>query len=222
MQTDSQGRGNRSGLLIFAFGLIVAMLVVLVGWRLQKTIDVSSDPYGYVKMGRSIANGEGLGAYGSVLNRRGPMYPFFIAVVYMVVGERPLILQMLQALMQAAVVWFTFDIGRRMFNVRTGLIAGAVCALHPAFIRYVADFHVETFLTFLFTLTLWTTVRFVQKPSILAGAAIGVSAGLCALTKAVALPYPILFAIVWWYLQRKKQAYASPVAVNPSRRLRRL
>ena len=205
MSMEARDSTRRSGVFVFAFALFVAFAMVTVGWRIQHLVGQSEDPYGYVRMGRSIANGEGFGAYGSVLNRRGPLYPMFIGAVYALFGERPALLQILQAFMQAGIALLAFDIGQRTFNRRTGIIAGIACALHPAFLRYVADFHVETFLTVLFTLTLWSTVRFVERPTIRAAALIGICAGLAALTKPVALPYPFLFAAIWLWQQRRAQ-----------------
>jgi len=116
-----------------------------------------------------------------------------IGGLYIVFGEQPLIVQLVQCLLLAGTSVLAFDIGRHMFNVRTGVIAAILCALNPMLLRYVADLQLETLLTFLFTLTVWSIVRFYERPSVLWGAAVGVAAGLASLTKSVAFPYPFLF-----------------------------
>jgi len=88
-----------------------------------------------------------------------------------------------------------FDIGRRLFNERTGVIAGFFCALNPMFLNYVAYLHLETVLTFLVTLVVWLMVRFNERPTVGNGALIGLAAGAATLTKAVVLPFPILFGL---------------------------
>ncbi|HWZ90482.1 MAG TPA: glycosyltransferase family 39 protein, partial [Polyangiaceae bacterium] len=116
-------------------------------------------------MGSSLARGEGLSAYGSLLHRRSPLYPLMIAVIYKLFGEHQFLVQAAQAVLFAATSVLAYDIGRRVYNVRTGLLAGALCAVHPALLRYVADFHLETLFTFLLTTSVWLGVRFYQRPS---------------------------------------------------------
>jgi 4-amino-4-deoxy-L-arabinose transferase-like glycosyltransferase len=92
---------------------------------------------------------------------------------------------------------------RRVYNPRAGVIAGVFCMLHPSFLRYVSDFHLETLLTFLFTLAVWRSVVFVERPNWRNGALFGVASGLAALTKAVVLVYPAVFGAVWLFTQRR-------------------
>jgi 4-amino-4-deoxy-L-arabinose transferase-like glycosyltransferase len=193
--------GSRNALralvLVVGVALCTSVFTVFVGWRAQHLVTEGSDPYGYVAMARGLLRGEGFSQYGSVLNRRGPLYPAFIALVYLIVGERPVVMQLIQVAMMAAVCGLTFDIGRRLYNLRTGLIAGLVCALNPVLLRYVADFHVETFLVFLCTMALWRSVLLVEAPSAKNGALFGVAAALGALAKPVVLAYPVVF-VAWW------------------------
>jgi 4-amino-4-deoxy-L-arabinose transferase-like glycosyltransferase len=188
--------------VVFVVGVLTSLLTLGAAWRAQNFVHVFPDPYGYVAMARSLLSGQGFAPYGSVLNRRGPLYPAAIALVYLVTGEHPLVMQLLQAVMQGAICFFAFDIGRRLYNERTGIIAGIICAFHPALLRYVPDFHIETFLTFLCTLSLWRSVLFLEKPNPLNGALLGASAALAALAKPVVLLYPVAFA-GWWLLRER-------------------
>ncbi len=86
-------------------------------------------------------------------------------------------------------------LGRRLYNERTGVIAGILVAFHPLLLRYVPSLHLETLLTFLVTLMVWCTVRFYYDRSVLNGALVGLVAGLATLTKAVVLLYPLVFAV---------------------------
>src|SRR2546426_325454 len=82
-----------------------------------------------------------------------------------------------------------FDMGRRLFNLRAGVIAGVLCALSPTLLRYVPDYHLETLFTFLLTLTVWSSLRFYESPTLRRATLFGIVAGLAALTKAVAMVY---------------------------------
>ena len=192
----------RLGFAAFGLGALVSLLMVFVGWRAQGFVANSPDPYGYVAMGRSLLHGEGFAAYGSVLNRRGPLYPALIAVVFALTGESPLALRIVQALMMGGVCALVFDIGVRLYNVRTGLIAAILCSFHPALLRYVADFHVETLLTFLSTLTIWRGVLLLQDPGPKNGALFGASAALAALAKPTFLLFPGAF-VAWWIVRER-------------------
>lgn len=207
--------------VVFGAGLTVSLLMIFVGWRAQHFVSESSDPYGYVAMARDLLQNGRFLHYGSVLNRRGPLYPAFIALVYSITGEQPLVMRILQALMLATVCLMTFDVGRRLFNPRTGLVAGLVCAFHPVLLRYVPDFHVEIFLLFLATLSLWRSVLFIQAPSVKNGALFGVCAALGALAKPVVLLYPVVFAGWWLLIDRKvwRGAEKAP-SPEPSERVR--
>ena len=195
-------RPARLPLMVFGVALVTSLSMIFIGWRAQSLVASPPDPYGYVAMARSLIRGDGFAAYGSVLNRRGPLYPAMIALVYSIVGEQPLVLQLVQALMFGATCALAFAIGRRLYNPRTGLIAGILCAVHPALLRYVADFHIETFLTFLATLTLWRSVLFLEKPGLKNGALFGLSAALGALAKPVLLLHPAAFAAWWVFMDR--------------------
>lgn len=188
---------GRAPWLIFGLALSVALVVILVGFRLQSMVDHRPDPYWFAAMGRSVARGEGLGAYGTLLHRRAPLYPLFIGAVFRVFGEHEILVQLLQALAFAATAFLAYDAGRRVFNMRTGVIAGLIAALHPALLRYVADFHLETLFTFLFTASIWCSIRLYQRPDLRRAAAFGVTGALAALTKTVAVLYPAVFVACW-------------------------
>src|SRR5436309_15219059 len=97
-------------ILMFALGLVVGLIVVFLGWQAQHFVATKQDPYAWEDMGRSMLHGRDFAGYGSVLNRRGPMYPFAIAMLYRVFGERPLILQIAQCAMLGLICVITFDI----------------------------------------------------------------------------------------------------------------
>jgi hypothetical protein len=70
-------------------------------------------------------------------------------------------------------------------------------------LRYIPNLHLETQLTLLMTLTLWLSIRFYEQPTVKRGALVGVAGAAAALTKAVAVVYPILFAVGIIVMYRK-------------------
>ena len=104
--------------------------------------------------------------------RAASLYPEFIALVYRL-GGNDLAVVLLQCLLLMGTSLLAFSLGRRLYNSRTGLLAGLFCALHPMLLRYVADLHMETFLTFLCMLTVWSAVRAYERPTIANGIILG-------------------------------------------------
>ncbi len=79
-------------------------------------------------MGKSVARGEPLSEYGTLLHRRSPLYPLVIGALYSVFGEHPMAVYLLQCLLMAGTCWLVFDMGRRVFNLRTGILGRRRCA----------------------------------------------------------------------------------------------
>jgi 4-amino-4-deoxy-L-arabinose transferase-like glycosyltransferase len=187
--TTAPSRRIPWGAAIFALALLTGVGTLVAG---SHSVDFSADPYRYGFMARSLLRGEGWPA--QAIQRRGPLYSIFIAGVFAVFGDHVWLVHLAQALMLAGTAFLMFDLGRRLFSLRAGIIAGVLAAFHPLFLRYVSSLHLETFLTFMFTLMVWLTIRFRDRPSIANGLLVGAAAGLTSLIKAIGLVYPGVFA----------------------------
>ncbi len=188
-----------------------ALLMVLFFYQLQNLVVNAGDPYDY----GTIARGFVEHGFTKLTRRAASLYPELIAVVYRAGGNNHVVI-LLQCLFHAATCMLVFLLGRRIYNERTGLLAGLFCAFHPMLLRYVPDLHMETFLTLMCTLTIWTTVRFYDRPTVMNGILVGV-VGMCTtLTKGVMLPYLGMFGIIIGLLalkQRSTQRVAAVVAM---------
>jgi 4-amino-4-deoxy-L-arabinose transferase-like glycosyltransferase len=194
--------------IVVAVATAAALLTVLVFFHSQNLVLEPADPYGYGFIAHGLVE-HGL----TNLTRRGAsLYPEFIAVIYRLGGSDQWII-FLQCLFHAATCVLVFWIGLRIYNARTGLLAGLFCAFHPMLLRYIPDLHMETFLTLMCTLTVWTTVRFHDRPTVANGILVGV-VGMCAtLTKGVVLPYLGIFGIVSGVLALKQRSMRRVAAV---------
>jgi 4-amino-4-deoxy-L-arabinose transferase-like glycosyltransferase len=188
-----------------------ALLMVLAFFHFQNLVLKAGDPYGYGKIAREFVEH----GFTKLTRRAASLYPEFIAVIYRLGGSDRVIV-FLQVLFHATTCVLVFRLGLRIYNARTGLLAGLFCAFHPMLLRYVPDLHMESFLTLMCTLTVWTTVRFYDRPSIANGILVGV-VGMCAtLTKGVILPYLGIFGIISGVValrQRSIQRVAAVVAM---------
>ncbi len=174
--------------------------MVLVVWPRQGAVLQTDDPYGLSILGRSIAEGRGFAQLDHPelpTMRRAPLYPGFIALLYTLGGPHTTLVRLAQCFFAGGIATLAFALGNRVFSKQVGLIAGVLCAFHPMVLRYVPDIQVETLLAFFTTLTAWCGVRFVQKPGLGAGFALGVAGALGALVKGVLLVCPPIFGVCW-------------------------
>lgn len=194
---------------VFGCALLVGLAATFWVWPTQGAVNAQRDPYWFEQMARSLLRGEGFLPFGNLIHRRAPMYPLFIAGIYAVFGVCPVAVQIAQALLFAGTAALTFDLGRRLFGTRAGLVAGLLCGVHPVLLRYVPDFHLETLFTFLATLSIWLSYRFGERPTVRRGAALGAAIGVASLTKSVLVAYPVLYLLLLWWFRRKTTSRAS-------------
>jgi len=195
-------------------GLASALVVAFLIWPVQQVVDRRPDPYNYAAIASQMVR-DGFAAHG-LTKREASLYPITIAATYRAFGERPLLIVLGQCLLFAATCALAFDLGRRLYNRRTGLIAGALVVFNPLLLRYVGDLHMETMLTFLVTLNVWCMVKFYEQRTISSGALVGLSAAVAGLTKGVALVPPLVFGACWVVkgldARRRRVAPAAPWA----------
>jgi 4-amino-4-deoxy-L-arabinose transferase-like glycosyltransferase len=198
---------TKYAVVVGAVATAAALLMVLVLFHVQNLVLNTGDPYGYGKIAREFVEH----GFTKLTRRAASLYPELIALIYGLGGTDSVVI-FLQCLFHAATCVLVFQLGSRIYNARTGLLAGLFCAFHPMLLRYVADLHMESFLTLMCTLTVWTTVRFHDRPSVANGILVGV-VGMCAtLTKGVMLPYLGIFGIISGVLALKPRSLQSVVA----------
>jgi 4-amino-4-deoxy-L-arabinose transferase-like glycosyltransferase len=205
---DYSSREFKYSVLVAAVALAAALATVLVFSHSQNLGLESTDPYAYGKIAHELV------AHGltKLTRRAASLYPEFIAVVYRL-GGGDLTIGLLQCLFHAATCVLAFWLGLRIYNQRTGLLTGLFCAFHPMLLRYVPDLQMEPLLTLMCTLTVWTTVRFHDRPTIGNGILVGVVGMLGTLVKAVILPYLGIFGIVSGVLALRGRSVQRAAAV---------
>jgi 4-amino-4-deoxy-L-arabinose transferase-like glycosyltransferase len=205
---NHSSQNTRYAVIIAAVATAAALLMVLVFFHFQKMVLNTGDPYGYGQIAHEFVEH----GFTKLTRRAASLYPEFIAIVYRLGGSDHVVI-FLQCLFHAATCVLVFRLGLRIYNARTGLLAGLFCAFHPMLLRYVPDLHMESFLTLMCTLTVWTTVRFYDRPTVVNGILVGV-VGMCTtLTKGVMLPYLVVFGIVSGVLALKQRSIPRVTAV---------
>src|SRR5262249_53397028 len=141
---DPRRQWRRAIATVVAVALASATIVALFVWPKQALVSTEADPYHYLRIARELAAG-GDAAH-RLTKRSASLYPLAIAALIGVVGDHPGLVVVLQCLAFAATCALVCDIGRRVYNLPTGVIAGVLLAVNPVPLRYVADLQMETML----------------------------------------------------------------------------
>jgi Dolichyl-phosphate-mannose-protein mannosyltransferase len=126
---------------------------------------------------------------------RTPGYPVFAAAVLLPTG-RPAAVVAVQILTAAATVWLTFRLGQRLVGRRAAALGALVLALDPASAIYANQLQPEALFTLLVVGTLLAWARAVRTRSATAAALAGACLGLAALTRPIAVYFPLV--LIGW------------------------
>jgi 4-amino-4-deoxy-L-arabinose transferase-like glycosyltransferase len=129
-----------------------------------------------------------------------PLYPFFLAGVYFLLGRNPISVAAVQIGIDLATVWLMYWIGKRVWNEKLGLLAAALFAFYPYLI--FQDLTVNDTGLFLCLLAAGIALAYKARDSVQWRYALAVGAviGLGALTKTFILAILPLLGF-WWYRQ---------------------
>jgi 4-amino-4-deoxy-L-arabinose transferase-like glycosyltransferase len=191
-------------LIVAGAALAAALLMVVFVFRQQNLVASGGDPYNYGRIGRGFLEH----GFDKLTRRAASLYPHLLAAIYWLGGGQTAI-QLVQSAFHVGTGLLAFALGNRLFNPRTGLLAGLACAFHPMLIRYVPDLHMESVLTFLCTLTVWFAVRFHEEPTVKNGIVLGIVGMVTTLTKGVILPYVVAFGAIELVLALRREGCAT-------------
>lgn len=208
-----QVSSRRNAILIFLFGLIVAIVWTFLIFRRLSAIHQLFDMDAFGAIGEHIYHGQGFSLGLGPTMRRAPLYPTLIALVFMIFGFNPAHRQqsyipvfVLQCIFSALTCLIVYTMARQLFNEKVAIVAGLLCAIWPQCLRYlgvVDDGSTDLILT---TLIAWLSLRYYNDPNIKNGFLAGLAIGLGALTKPVPFlfPYPLV-ALAWLRQKRDKK-----------------
>lgn len=198
MTGDMRRDTVRMALLVFIAALVMRIPVAL--WLPQQV--VWPDGNRYERVALNLLEGEGFGDL--IENRRSvPTLPLLIAGTYSVFGQSYLALRIVSAFLGALSCVVAFLLGRQLFGVTVGVIAGLVLAFYPHLVYLSALFEYPQTLGILFLLTfLLSLYRFADNRKLSTLFLSSVALGLTILT----LPTLLLFVPIFGLLALKRDA----------------
>lgn len=132
---------------------------------------------------------------------RAPLYPFFLGLIYKVFGVNLFVARLVQVVLGSLSCLFLCLIGRKLFDGRTGFIAGLLMAFYPLFIYFDGELLIPVLLVFLLLcgslFLYWKDKKWFYLP--LAGLFFGLGA--------IARPNVLLFVfvlVVWFFFENRQ------------------
>lgn len=230
---------------IFLLALLLRLVPVIALRQLGIGLD---DMYQYDMLARSLVSGNGYRWYawqdlqvwapyvnfdltgldydpvrGVPTSFRAPLYPTFLALVYLLVGTGPgrfFAARLAQALLGAALAPLTWSLARRLLPAesleaaqrreRAAVLAAWVVACYPLLIVYPFGLATENLFFPLVLLSLLFLLRAVEQPNLLNFLFAGLFLGLAALTRSILLPFAGL-AFLWLWLAGQPSQTVRPL-----------
>lgn len=160
---------------------------------------VGGDGPVYLSVGQAIARKETLlMILAQGLIAVGPAYPAYLAVWYWLLPVEAVVLaaRLGQAVMDTAMCGLVFDLGRRVFDQRVGLVAALAIAVDLRFITQAGAINTETLFILFLVAGVWSFIIVRSTPAIWRFIGANALLLLAAFTRAIALPLSLIFDVM--------------------------
>jgi len=192
-------QGARIGHRRWLLGLFALALALRVAWVL--TVDRHGFPVNdtlfYDRTASSLADGDGFSWFGAPTSRWPPVYPGLLAASYWLFGATPTTGELVNACVGAAAVPLVYLCALRMFGRREAIAAGSLLAVFPGQVFLADVLLAETLYTTLL-LAVLTLCLWLPRERWWVAAAVGLTIGVAAETRAEGLFLVILPLAIWW------------------------
>ncbi len=174
-------------------GLAVRLALVAVGRGELRFFD----EHDYDAIARALVSGGGYSLDGHASAWRPPGQVGLIAVVYAVVGARPLWVEVAQSILLCALPWAIAKLTRRVSQDRFAPpIAAALASLHPGLAYGAATLYPATLTALGLTLGIWLVVETAERRTTAHALGAGTALGVAALATPYFAPLPLVAAFL--------------------------
>lgn len=182
--------GKRQSILLFI--LLVALAIIYISGLF---VDVTRDAAKYAYISKEIVANQqwiNLQIDGEPYEQKPHLMFWLSAISYLIFGVSNFAFKFPILLYSLAGLYFTYRLGKSMFNSETGIISATITAFSIIFILYNQDLHTDTLLFTNTALALWQLYEYLKTNKIKHLLLSGLGLGLCLLTKGpfgVVLPF---------------------------------
>ena len=201
--TDAHKSVQLGSFIPYAVGIFFVSLVV----RLLHLWQIGAAPFFELLMGdaqsyhawaQQIAAGD---VIGSDVFYQAPLYPYFLGLVYALLGEGPMVVRLCQAVVGSLACVFLMFAGWRLFSKPVGIVAGLMLAFYAPAIFFDSLLQKSVLDAFLLCLTLALLSGLVSEPRHRwSWLSVGLVVGCLILTRENAVVF-VLAILLWllWY-----------------------
>jgi 4-amino-4-deoxy-L-arabinose transferase-like glycosyltransferase len=192
---------------------VILALILLIGAGLRSNFffsnpQTNSDGVLYAWIGGNIADGYGFTiAEGTSLSDARtwhvPVYPIVLAVFYTVFGKGLLVSKLPAFVFGILTIILFYSFCKRLFDEQTALIASLFLAIHPQFVFFSSEVMAESIYTFFLLLFLYILLSQNRSKELLPYLLLGVTSGVCYLTRTVGILTLPVFALYTIYQNKK-------------------
>ena len=188
----------QSRLALLVFLVAVAARLAFIGLRPNLGDAPRMDSARYRAIAHNIVAGRGFSENGTQpTSRVGPVYPGFIAGIYLVFGENGIAVRIIQAVLGALVAVLIFWTTLAFFSRKVALIASLIVAVHPELVALPAFLYSETVFTLLLAIGVLVIMVAASKKKSTMFLCAGIVLGLATLCRAILLPVPVFLFLAF-------------------------
>ncbi len=195
----------KSPIIIFVVALAVRLIPVLLTPHVGIALD---DMFQYDALAESIRLGQGYTWYGGIPTAfRAPLYPLFLAIIYLLFGHEFLVVRIIQATIGASLPLVVYVLGQRSFGDRVARTASWMMVFYPMFVLYPLGLVTENLFFLLVPLTVLYLLKAIDTSRSLYYLLAGLLLGLSILTRSVISGFAlVILPWLWHYVSDKRAA----------------
>jgi 4-amino-4-deoxy-L-arabinose transferase-like glycosyltransferase len=177
--------------VVLTLGLVIRLVFL---YTTKDTRLVIVDEQHYSTLALNLLTGYGFAwKPGELTSLRPPLYPAFIALVWMSTGaESVLVVRIVQVLISLLNVYLLYRLGLLLFERRVAVLAAAGLCFYPSLVAFNFLLLTEVLFTLLLTLVALSYVTLLKTKTAWAAWSTGGVLGLAALTRSVLWPFPLV------------------------------
>jgi len=195
---------NHPIIAVLILGGIVRLIFLISYFHSPEWGQLVVDSLFHHRWAQAIAAGD---IIGDQVFFRAPLYIYILGLIYYIVGPSLLFARIFGHIVGLISVYFTFRIGRTIFNRPAGLMAALLHALYPIAVFFESELLVDNLFTMLFELSILLIIYAVRKRQNKYYIMAGIIIGLAAITRPLILGLLPVY-IIWIFIGERSFRFA--------------
>jgi len=181
----------RSLILVLLAALVIRILYLMIYSNMPDWTMLTVDNYYHQNWAENIASGN---IWGDTSYFRAPLYVYALAILYTVFGTSLWVARIFGLVIGIVSIILTFQISRKLFSQRVGVIAAGIQAVFPIVIYFESELLLDAFFMLLMQFSLYRFILWFEDDNKKNCFVLGLSLGLASLARPITLAFilPIL------------------------------